>query len=405
MALPIRPTLVLRQFMASEASGGLMLMFAAALALLLANTPFAWLYFDLLAAHPFGIGVREAVNDGLMALFFLLVGLEIKRELIEGELSTWPQRLLPGVAALGGSVVPAIIYLAINIGSPETLRGWAIPAATDIAFSLAVLTLLGSRVPQSLLVFLTALAILDDLGAIVVIALFYAGKLSPLMIGLDVVTFAALVALNRLRVAHLLPYLVLGCLLWFFVLKSGVHATIAGVLLALVIPIKSGPAGDGKSSSPLLRLEHALQPWVTYAVLPIFGFANAGLSFAGMSVSAVLHPVTLGIALGLFFGKQIGVFGSIWLGARLGLAQLPRHASTFQIYGMALLCGIGFTMSLFIGLLAFVDTPQLEDETKLGVLAGSLVSALLGWLVLRFGSRPEQDGPRRRRIGSPRKRQ
>jgi NhaA family Na+:H+ antiporter len=400
MALPIRPSLVLRQFMASEASGGLTLMFAAGLALLLANSPLAWLYFDGLAAHPLGIGIHEAVNDGLMALFFLLVGLEIKRELIEGELATWPKRLLPGIAALGGMMVPAIIYLAVNVGSPATLRGWAIPAATDIAFSLAVLTLLGSRATQSLMVFLTALAILDDLGAIIIIALFYAGELSPLMLGLDAVTFAALVALNRLRVGHLLPYLVLGCLLWFFVLKSGLHATIAGVLLALVIPL-SVPARNGKPSSPLLRLEGALHPWVIYGVLPIFGFVNAGLSFGGLSVSAVLHPVTLGIALGLFFGKQIGIFGSVWLAARLGLAQLPRNTSTIQVYGMALLCGIGFTMSLFIGLLAFADAPQFEDMTKLGVLAGSLVSALLGWLVLRLASPQQQGAARRRRIGTP----
>jgi NhaA family Na+:H+ antiporter len=393
MALPIRPSLVLRQFMASEASGGLMLMFAAALALVLANTPLAWLYFGALAAHPFGIGVHEAINDGLMALFFLLVGLEIKRELIEGELATWPQRLLPGIAALGGMTVPAIIYLAINIGSPDTLRGWAIPAATDIAFSLAVLTLLGSRVPQSLMVFLTALAILDDLGAIIIIALFYANELSPVMMGLAAITFAALLLLNRFRVGHLLPYLVLGCLLWFFVLKSGVHATIAGVLLALVMPMKSGSDGHGRLSSPLIRLEHGLEPWVTYLVLPVFGFANAGLSFSGMSLSAAFHPVTLGVALGLFFGKQIGVFGTVWLAARAGLAQLPRHASARQIYGMALLCGIGFTMSLFIGLLAFANVPSLEDETKLGVLIGSLVSALLGWLVLRLGS-PSRPDPR-----------
>ena len=400
MALSIRPGLVLRQFMASEASGGLMLMLAAALALILANSPLAWLYFGALAAHPFGIGVHEAVNDGLMALFFLLVGLEIKRELIDGELATWPQRILPGIAALGGMIAPAIIYLAINLGSPETLRGWAIPAATDIAFSLAVLTLLGARAPPALLVFLTALAILDDLGAIIIIALFYAGELSPLMMGLDAVTFAALLALNRLRVGHLLPYLVLGCLLWFFVLKSGLHPTIAGVLLALVIPM-SVPAGNGKPSSPLLRLEGALHPWVIYGVLPIFGFVNAGLSFGGMSASAVLHPVTLGIALGLFFGKQIGVFGSVWLAARLGLAQLPRNTSTLQIYGMALLCGIGFTMSLFIGLLAFAGSPQFEDKTKLGVLAGSLVSALLGWLVLRLASRPEHERPRWRNRAPP----
>jgi NhaA family Na+:H+ antiporter len=318
-----------------------------------------------------------------MALFFVLVGLEIKRELLDGHLSSWSHRLLPGVAAIGGMLAPALVYVAFNLSSPATLRGWAIPAATDIAFSLGVLAVLGRRVPVSLKVFLTALAIIDDLGAIVIIALFYSGDLSDLMIALSAVTFAVLLALNGFGVTRLALYAPLGVMLWLFVLKSGVHATVAGVLFAIAIPLKRSPGHPDDVASPLHRLENVLHPWVSFLVLPVFGFANAGVSFAGMGLAALLHPVTAGCALGLFAGKQIGVFGSVWLTVRLGLARKPAGATWRHVYGLGLLCGIGFTMSLFIGLLAFGHSSGLEDQTKIGVLAGSLLSAIVGFAVLR----------------------
>jgi NhaA family Na+:H+ antiporter len=315
-------------------------------------------------------------------LFFLLVGLEIKRELAEGALSTWPRRALPGIAAAGGMIVPALIYAALNAGSPETLRGWAIPAATDIAFALGVLALLGSRAPISLKIFLTALAILDDLGAVLIIAFFYASELSLTYLGLAALTLAALFALNRTGITRLTFYLVLGAVLWVLVLKSGIHATLAGVALAAAIPLRSRGAVE-HAHSPLHRLEHGLTPWIAFLIVPIFGFANAGVSLTGMTPSAMLDPVPLGVAAGLFFGKQIGVFGFAWIAIRLRLASLPARATWLQLYGVAALCGIGFTMSLFIGLLAFTD-PKLQDEAKMGVLAGSLLSALVGWLIIRF---------------------
>ncbi|MEO8668804.1 MAG: Na+/H+ antiporter NhaA [Bauldia sp.] len=367
----------LKPVLKSEIGGGLVLMASAVIALLWANSPAAPLYFDTLKTYVFGLSILHWINDALMAVFFLLVGLEIKRELVEGELSTPASRVLPGFAAIGGMVVPALVFIAINTGSVEGLRGWAIPVATDIAFSLGVLALLGSRVPASLKVFLTALAIIDDLGAIVIIALFYSTGLSPVVIGLAVLMVVVLSALNLARVKVLWPYLLFGLILWYLVLKSGVHATIAGVVLAMTIPIER----DG-SKSPLRVLEHALQPWVTFLVLPVFALANAGVALGGVSGEALLHPVTLGIALGLFVGKQIGVFGGVWVAVRLGIAALPDGAGWRHIYGVAILCGIGFTVSLFIGLLAF-DTPELNQATKVGVLAGSLLSAVGGWLVLR----------------------
>jgi Na+:H+ antiporter, NhaA family len=331
-----------------------------------------------------GLSVLHWVNDALMAVFFLLIGLEIKRELLDGQLASWPHRVLPGIAAAGGMAAPALIYLAINGSSPETLRGWAIPAATDIAFSLGVLAILGKRVPVSLKVFLTAVAILDDLGAIVVIALFYTETLSPMMLGGAVVVLAALLMMNRAGVKMLTPYLVLGALLWVLVLKSGVHATIAGVLLALTIPLTRMKGRPEDAHSPLHRLEHALHPWVAFLVLPIFGFANAGVPLGGLSLAALVQPVTLGSMLGLFVGKQIGIFGAVWLAVKAGLGRKPSGAGWAQIYGLALLCGIGFTMSLFIGLLAFDSSEELQAQTKVGVLAGSLLAAVAGWLVLRF---------------------
>jgi NhaA family Na+:H+ antiporter len=348
-----------------------------------ANTPLSGLYFGALHAPLGGMDVHHWVNDGLMALFFLLVGLEIKREWVDGELSSWRRRVLPGVGALGGMAVPALIYVVIQQGDPATLRGWAIPAATDIAFALGILSLLGRRVPVSLKIFLTALAILDDLGAVLIIALFYTASLEAWALAGAAVALAGLIAMNRLKVTALTPYLIVGLALWWLVLQSGVHATLAGVALALTIPIRPSPAAPDDATSPLHRLEHGLIPWVAFLVLPVFGFANAGVSFAGMGLGDLLAPIPLGVAAGLFLGKQIGIFGFVWLAVRLGIAERPAKASWAQIYGVALLCGIGFTMSLFIGLLAFAD-PALQDATKLGVLAGSGLSAALGYLVLRI---------------------
>ncbi|MDE3177081.1 MAG: Na+/H+ antiporter NhaA [Pseudomonadota bacterium] len=368
---------VLHAFLRSEATGGVVLMAVAALALIVANSPLGPAYFAALHGEIFGLSLLHWINDGLMSVFFLLVGLEIKREVIEGELSSWPRRALPGVAAIGGVITPALIFLAINHASPATLRGWAIPAATDIAFALGVLALLGSRVPVSLKVFLTALAILDDLIVIVIIALFYTSESSALMFALAGVALAGLIGCNRFGVTSLWPYLVIGAALWVFVLLSGLHATLAGVALALTIPLRGDPA-----ASPLHRLEHAIQAWVALLIVPVFGFANAGVSFRGLSVETVLHPLPLGVALAMFLGKQLGVFAFGWAAIRLKLATLPAHATWMQFYGVAILCGIGFTMSLFIGLLAFPDSPPLQDATKLGVLAGSIAAGLLGSALL-----------------------
>jgi NhaA family Na+:H+ antiporter len=379
---------VLRAFLDSSASGGLVLMAAAALALVVANSPLAEIYFGALRAYLGPLTVAHWINDGLMALFFLLVGLEIKREVLDGQLSSWNRRTLPGVAALGGMIVPAIIFLAFNSGNPATARGWAIPSATDIAFALGVLSLLGKRVPTSLKVFLTALAILDDLGAVLIIALFYTGDLSVLFLGLAAGVVGILVAMNRFGVVLLLPYLLLGVLLWFLVLQSGVHATIAGVALALTIPLRRTPGHpDDMAHSPLHKLEHGLQGGVTFLIVPIFGFANAGVSFAGLSPAVLTDHLTLGVALGLLVGKLVGVFGSACLVIRAGWADMPAGASLPQLLGVSLLCGIGFTMSLFIGLLAFANDPLLQEEVKIGILLGSLLAGVLGWSVLRVARR------------------
>jgi NhaA family Na+:H+ antiporter len=361
---------------------GIALLLATLAALIVANSAWSPAYDAMLKTYAGGLSIAHWINDGLMAVFFLLVGLELKRELLEGELSTWDQRILPGIAALGGIALPALIFVALNWGDPQALRGWAIPSATDIAFALGVLSLLGSRVPLALKVFLTTIAVLDDLAAIVIIALFYTADLSPAMLGLAGAAFAILVLLNRSGVLALWPYLLIGLALWAFVLKSGVHATLAGVALAMTIPFA---ARDGRPS-PLLHLEHALQPWVAFLILPVFAFANAGVSLAGFSLGKLFEPLTLGIAAGLFAGKQIGIFAAIWLAEKSGLAARPDGASWMQVYGVALLCGIGFTMSLFIGLLAFGDDARMQDATKIGVLVGSLVSAVTGYGVLRFAS-------------------
>jgi NhaA family Na+:H+ antiporter len=378
----IRLTASFRSFIESEASGGIILMVVAALALIIANSPLSDGYFGLLKTYVGGLSILHWVNDALMAIFFLLVGLEIKREMISGQLSSWSRRALPGFAAVGGMVVPAAIFLAFNAGT-ETARGWAIPSATDIAFSLGVLSLLGSRVPLSLKVFLTALAIIDDLGAVLIIALFYSDGLNIPAVAGAAGVFVILMAMNRLGMVRLWAYLVLGVILWILVLKSGVHATVAGVLLALTIPMRGAKDGQGATESPLLKLEHAIQPWVGFAIVPIFGFANAGVSFSGVSLSNLADPVPLGVAAGLFVGKQIGVFAFALLAIKLRLAERPAGASWFQIYGVSMLCGIGFTMSLFIGLLAYANSPLLQDETKLGVLLGSLLSAVIGAALLR----------------------
>jgi NhaA family Na+:H+ antiporter len=372
----------LREFLASEAAGGVVLMAAAAVALVIANSGLSAGYFALLDTYVGPLSVLHWVNDALMAVFFLLVGLEIKREFISGQLASWPQRILPGAAAAGGMIAPALIYVALNAGTPENLRGWAIPTATDIAFALGVLALLGGRAPASLKVFLVALAIIDDLGAVAIIAAFYTAELSGLWLGAAAATLAALAGLNWAGVKRLMPYLVLGAGLRVVVLKSGVHATLAGVALALTIPIGKG------AGSPLHRLEHALHGAVAFLVVPVFGLANAGVSFAGMSFASLLAPLPLGIALGLFAGKQIGVFGVAWLLIKLRWAEKPDGATLAQLYGVALICGIGFTMSLFIGLLAFPASQALQDAVKLGVLGGSLISALAGAAVLLLASTP-----------------
>lgn len=375
------------RFVQSEASGGIILMFTAAAALLIANTPLASDYFSALHYSIFGLSIAHWVNDGLMAIFFLLVGLEIKREMISGELSSWPRRILPGFAAVGGMAVPAIIYVSINWNNPETLRGWAIPTATDIAFALGVLSLLGSRVPSSLKIFLAALAILDDLGAVVIIAIFYTSDLSNSMLLASLVTLLILILLNGFSVTKLRYYLPLGALLWFFVLQSGIHATLAGVALALCIPLKTKP--ENEQEAPLLRLEHSIHPWVGFLVVPIFGFTNAGVALGGISASTLLEPLPMGVILGLFFGKQIGVFLMTALAIKSGLAYAPKGASWRHIYAISLLCGIGFTMSLFIGGLAFPDRPLLIDQVKVGVILGSLLAGVAGVLLLWSGGKKE----------------
>ena len=357
-------------------------MVAAVAALIIANSPLAPNYEAFLKSYFAGLSVLHWINDALMAVFFLLVGLEIKRELVDGQLSSWSRRILPGLAAAGGMVAPALIYVALNFGNPANLVGWAIPIATDIAFALGVLALLGSRVPVSLKVFLTAVAIIDDLGAIAIIATFYTSKLSFIWLAFSGVTLAVLIGMNVFRVHRLSPYLALGLVLWFCVLQSGVHATLAGVALALTIPIQRSPGAPDSATSPLHILEHALQPWVAYLIVPVFGFANAGVSFAGIGWDSLVAPIPLGIALGLFVGKQVGVFLTTWIAVRLRWADRPENASFTQLYGVALLCGVGFTMSLFIGLLAFPNSSPAQDAVKLGVLFGSLVSALAGVVVL-----------------------
>ncbi len=378
------PLNALRNFFRIEAASGILLVCAAALAIVVDNSPLApW--YDALLRLPATVAIGDFglskplllwINDGLMAIFFLLVGLEIKREILEGELSSFTRLLLPCVAAVGGMLVPALIYVAVNWTDPPALAGWAIPAATDIAFALGVISLLGSRAPLALKVLLTAIAIIDDLGAIVIIAVFYTADLSLFSLAGAGVAIVGLVVLNRLGVRRLAPYLLIGVLAWVLVLKSGVHATLAGVAVGLAIPL-----GDKRADSPLRRLEHMLHPWVAYAILPTFAFANAGISFAGFQLRDLLDPLTLGVAAALFFGKQIGVFGGIFLVVASGLAPRPSGISWMGLYGTSLLTGIGFTMSLFIASLAFTD-PALVNAVRFGIVIGSLASGVLGYAVL-----------------------
>jgi Na+:H+ antiporter, NhaA family len=383
----------LREFLRSEASGGIILMGAAALAMLVANSPYASAYFHfnhytigpVLSPMLGAMTVHLWINDGLMAIFFLLVGLEIKREFVDGHLSTWADRRLPVIAAIAGMAVPAIIYLVVAGGDPALLRGWAIPAATDIAFAIGVLALLGSRAPASLKLFLTTVAIVDDMGAVAIIAVFYTAELNTVALFIAALIWITMMMLNHLKVNALWPYLILAVLLWYATLLSGVHATIAGVMAAFAIPFRRTLAAPDAEDSTLHRLEHVLVKPVAFLIVPLFGFANAGVSFVGVSSATLVAPLPLGIALGLFLGKQLGIFGSVWACVKLGIAVRPKDASWVQVYGVALLCGIGFTMSLFIGSLAFSD-PAINDMVKIGVLMGSFISAIAGYAVLRvFG--------------------
>jgi NhaA family Na+:H+ antiporter len=383
------PLVALRKFLQLEAASGILLVTAGAAAMIAANTPVAWLY-DAFLQTPIRLQVGALhldktlliwVNDLLMAVFFLLVGLEIKREVVAGELSEKAKIALPAFAALGGMLVPAAIYASLNWHDPVGLRGWAIPSATDIAFALGVLSLFGTRVPLGLKVFLMTLAVLDDLGAIVIIALFYTSDLSVTALALAGLAIAALTALNRAGVTRIAPYVVVGAALWLCVLESGVHATLAGVVTALFVPA-ADPGRAGKP--PSSRLEHALHPWVAYGILPVFAFANAGVDLRGLSPGDLLGAIPLGILLGLFVGKQVGVFTFAWFAVKCGVARLPEGVSLSHVYGAAALCGIGFTMSLFIGMLAFENAAagEVVVSDRLGILAGTLLSAALGSLVL-----------------------
>ncbi len=384
-----------RWFFKLEAASGLVLLFAAIVALVISNSDLAELYFSTLNEYLFiginnfglKLSVLHWINDALMAIFFFFVTLEIKREFLQGELSNIKQALLPIIAAVGGMLVPALFYVFINLGDSETLNGWAIPSATDIAFSLGVLSLLGKRVPLSLKVFLTALAIIDDLGAIVIIALFYSGDLSIKYLTLMLLAFIILLVINKFNIKKFLPYLIVGIFLWDFTHNSGIHATIAGVLLAMTIPHRK----KEKDFSLLIKVEHAISPYVAFGIMPLFAFANAGVSLEGLSFASLLDKVPLGIVLGLFLGKQLGVFIFSYVSIKLKVAQMPNNTSWYNFYGVGVLTGIGFTMSLFVGNLAFAENMQYMDGVKIGVLTGSLLSTLFGYfLILLTPNKPNQ---------------
>jgi NhaA family Na+:H+ antiporter len=376
----------IQEFIRLETSGGVVLMIAAIFAMIIANTPLSATYDLILGTYiKVGIGNFEIakpailwINDGLMAIFFFLVGLEIKREVLAGELSSFDKAILPIMAAIGGMAVPGIIYAIVNWGTPENLNGWAIPTATDIAFALGILALIGSRAPIALKIFLLAIAIIDDLGAIVIIAIFYTSELSINALSISMIGFAAAVALNRLGIQRTAPYLLVGIIMWVFVLKSGVHATLAGVLIAFTIPLKA----KTEDEALLYKMEHGLHPWVAFLILPVFAFANAGVNFTGIGIDDLLQPLTLGIAVGLFLGKQIGIFLATWIGVKSGIARLPENVSWKHVYGVACLTGVGFTMSLFIGSLAFT-TADAMNAVRLGVVLGSVLSGIIGYLLLK----------------------
>ena len=376
----------IQEFIRLETSGGVVLMIAAIFAMIIANTPLSATYDLILGTYiKVGIGNFEIakpailwINDGLMAIFFFLVGLEIKREVLAGELSSFDKAILPIMAAIGGMAVPGIIFAIVNWGTPENLNGWAIPTATDIAFALGILALIGSRAPIALKIFLLAIAIIDDLGAIVIIAIFYTSELSINALSISMIGFAAAVALNRLGIQRTAPYLLVGIIMWVFVLKSGVHATLAGVLIAFTIPLKA----KTEDEALLYKMEHGLHPWVAFLILPVFAFANAGVNFTGIGIDDLLQPLTLGIAVGLFLGKQIGIFLATWIGVKSGIARLPENVSWKHVYGVACLTGVGFTMSLFIGSLAFT-TADAMNAVRLGVVLGSVLSGIIGYLLLK----------------------
>ncbi len=375
-----------RWFFKLEAASGLVLLFAAIIALIVSNSNLSELYFStlnkylFLGINNFGLklSVLHWINDALMAIFFFFVTLEIKREFLQGELSNIKQALLPIIAAVGGMLIPALFYVFINLGDSETMNGWAIPSATDIAFSLGVLSLLGKRVPLSLKVFLTALAIIDDLGAIVIIALFYSGDLSIKYLSLMLLAFIVLLVINKFNIKKFLPYLIVGIFLWDFTHNSGIHATIAGVLLAMTIPHRK----KDKDFSLLIKIEHAISPYVAFGIMPLFAFANAGVSLEGLSFASLLNKVPLGILLGLFVGKQLGVFVFSYVSIKIKIAQMPNNSNWFNFYGVGVLTGIGFTMSLFVGNLAFAENMQYMDGVKIGVLTGSLLSTLFGYFLI-----------------------
>ncbi len=387
------PITAIREFLQKESASGLLIMGAALLAMIAENSPLKFLY-DALLDTPLGIRVGALaidkplllwINDGMMAVFFFLIGLEIKREVLDGELSDPRRMALPAIAAIGGMVVPAAFYIYFNHNDPVAMTGWAIPMATDIAFALGILSLLGSRVPVALKVFLLTLAIIDDLGAIIIIALFYSTDISTLSLVISASTIVILFFMNRSGVNNIAPYILVGVVLWIAVLKSGVHATLAGVLLAFFIPLNRG---SDEAGSPLRHLEHMLHPYVAFMIMPVFAFANAGIPIAGLSMDALTHPVPLGIMTGLFFGKQIGVLGFTWLTSVLRIGRLPEGVTWLQLYGVSALCGIGFTMSLFISSLAAEQAgTELIARYRLGILEGTVLSAITGYLILKFALR------------------
>lgn len=392
----------LRNFLKSEAAGGILLMVAAALAMIVANSPLYDMYHHFLHELKGPVLSKKLgpmtphlwINDGLMAIFFLLVGLEIKREFVDGRLNTWERRRLPILAAAAGMVVPAIIYLVIVRDLPALYNGWAIPAATDIAFAIGVLALLGPRAPTSLKLFLVTVAIVDDMGAVAIIALVYTAEINGAALLASAVILGIMYTMNKAGVKSLIAYLFFALLLWFAVLLSGVHATIAGVLAALAIPIVVTPGSPDAADSPLHRLEHGIAPWSAFFIVPIFGFANAGVSLEGIGIEQIFAPLPIGIAAGLFLGKQVGIFAAVWLAVKTGFAGRLGGATWLQVYGVATLCGIGFTMSLFIGALAFPGEALLIEEAKIGVLGGSFLSAIVGYCILRFA-------PQEKHIKSP----